>query len=70
MKLRAEKREIEKAIKELRRKFQPNPLDIPKELCYLTEKYREQYLHDMEICQRFAVRNRGEIAKAILSAMN
>ena len=69
-KAQGRKREIEKTIKELRRKFQSNPLDIPKELCYLTEKYREQYLHDMEICQRFAVRNREEIAKAILSAMN
>lgn len=69
-KVQGRKREIEKAIKELHRKFQHNPLDIPKELCYLTGKYREQYLHDMEICQQFAVRNRGEIAKVILSAMN
>lgn len=69
-KTQGRKREIEKAIKELRRKFQPNPLDIPKELCYLTGKYREQYLHDMEICQQFAVRNRGEIVKVILSTMN
>ena len=64
------KREIEKAIKELHRNFHHNPLDIPKELCYLTGKYREQYLHDMEICQQFAVRNRGEIVKVILSTMN
>lgn len=69
-KVQGRKREIEKAIKELHRKFQHNPLDIPKELCYLTGKYREQYLHDMEICQQFAVRNRGEIVKVILSAMN
>jgi RNA-splicing ligase RtcB len=69
-KAQGRKREIEKAIKELHRRFHPNPLNIPKELCYLTGKYREQYLHDMEICQQFAARNRGEIAKVILSAMN
>ena len=69
-KAQGRKREIEKAIKELHRRFHPNPLNIPKELCYLTGKYREQYLHDMEICQQFAARNRREIAKVILSAMN
>lgn len=64
------KKEIEKAIKELHRKFKPNPLGIQKELCYLTGKYREDYLHDMEICQRFAVINRNAIASAIIDEMN
>lgn len=69
-KAQGRKREIEKAIKELHRKFQPNPLGIPKELCYLTGEYREKYLHDMEICQKFAVRNRAEMARVILSEMH
>lgn len=64
------KKEIEKAIKELHRIFNPNPLGIPKELCYLTGKYRDQYLHDMEICQKYAVLNRNTIASIILDAMN
>lgn len=68
-KAQGKRKEIEKAIKELHRKFNPNPLGIPKELCYLTGKYREQYLHDMQICQKFAVKNREEMAKAILSEM-
>lgn len=63
------KKEIEKAIKELHRTFNPNPLGIPKELCYLTGKYRDQYLHDMEICQKYAVLNRNAIASIILDAM-
>lgn len=63
------KKEIEKAIRELHRKFSPNPLGIPKELCYLTGKYREDYLHDMEICQRFAVLNRNAIASALIDEM-
>ena len=69
-KAQGRKNEIQKAIKELHCKFNPNPLGIPKELCYLTGKYREQYLHDMEICQRFAVENRKQIANAILDGMN
>lgn len=64
------KSEIEKAIKELHRTFNPNPLGIPKELCYLTGEYREKYLHDMRICQDFAVINRLEIARAILKEMD
>lgn len=63
------KKDIEKAIKELHRTFNPNPLGIPKELCYLTGKYRDQYLHDMEICQKYAVLNRNAIASIILDAM-
>lgn len=68
-KAQGKRKEIEKAIKELHRKFNPNPLGIAKELCYLTGKYREQYLHDMQICQKFAVKNREEMAKAILDEM-
>jgi len=64
------KKEIESAIKELRRKFHPNPLGIPKELCYLTDKYRNMYLHDMKICQEFAVLNRKTMAEIICREMN
>lgn len=64
------KKEIEKAIKELHTTFNPNPLGMPKELCYLTGKYRDQYLHDMEICQKYAVLNRNAIASIIMDAMN
>ena len=69
-KAQGRKKEIEAAIKELHRNFNPNPLNIPKDLCYLTGKYREQYLHDMVICQEFAKRNRANIALAIMNNMN
>lgn len=68
-KAQGRRQEIQKAIAELHRKFNPNPLGIPKDLCYLTGKYREDYLHDMGICQRFAMSNRREIANAILDEM-
>lgn len=61
--------EIQAAIKELHRAFQAKQLDIPKDLCYLTGKYREDYLHDMAICQEFAHSNREWIAKLILDEM-
>lgn len=65
-KAQGRRNEIQSAIKELHRKFSPNPLGIPKELCYLTGKYREDYLHDMKICQHFAAVNRYDIANLIL----
>ena len=68
-KARGRKGEIQKAIKELRGRFSSNPLGIPKELCYLTGSSREDYLHDMKICQRFAAENRAQIARAILEEM-
>lgn len=43
-----------------------NNARLPKELCYLEGKYREQYLHDMKICQEYASLNRLQIAKMIL----
>lgn len=43
---------------------------IPKDLCYLTEGYREDYLHDMILCQEFASDNRYSIAAAILHGMD
>lgn len=63
------RKEIQAAVKELYRTFQPNKLGIPKELCYLTGKYREAYLHDMKICQEYAVLNRQTIAGIILDKM-
>ena len=63
------RKEIQEAIKELHRKYNPNPLNIPKELCYLTGKYRQMYLDDMAICQEFASLNRMTIAESILDEM-
>ena len=68
-KAQGRRKEIQAAIKELHRQFNPNPLNIPKELCYLTGEYRNQYLHDMEICQDFAEMNRKYIASIIMKTM-
>ena len=39
---------------------------IPDDLCYLYGTYFEDYLHDVEICQQFARRNREMIAQILL----
>lgn len=63
------KSEIESAIKELHRNFRAVTPKLPKDLCYLEGKYREQYLHDMRICQKFAYMNRVMIAQIICDHM-
>ena len=60
------KQEIQKALKELEAEYKQNKPEIPNELCYLTGKYRDMYLHDMKICQEYASLNRLQIAKMIL----
>lgn len=41
-------------------------VDIPDDLCYVSGKLLEDYLYDVEICQRFAKRNRELMAEIIL----
>ena len=48
--------EIQAALKQL--KFEKKQKDIPDDLCYVYGKYLDDYLHDVEICQKFATRNR------------
>jgi len=63
------KKELQKAIKELKAKYVALGADTPKDLAYLTGKYKDDYLHDMAICQEYAVLNRRVIAKRILELM-
>ena len=60
------KSEIQNALKELEKQYKNNKPNLPKDLCYLTGKYRDNYLHDMKICQFYAAMNRHEIARTIL----
>lgn len=63
------KSEIQKALKQLETEYKQNKPNLPNELCYLTGKYREMYLHDMKICQEYATENRNKIAQQILSKL-
>lgn len=60
------KQEIQSALEELKKEYQVNSNKIPKDLAYLEGTYRDDYLHDMKICQDFAVVNRREIANTII----
>ena len=39
---------------------------MPEDLCYLSGRYLEDYLHDVVICQAFAKRNREKMAELLL----
>lgn len=60
--------EIATAIDRMKREVQPQR--IPKNLCYLEGQDRLDYLHDMKICQLFAMDNRSMIANLICNGMN
>ena len=66
MKEQGRRDEIQKALDQLKwEKFHGEP-DMPADLCYLSGKYLDDYLHDVEICQRFARRNREKMAEILL----
>jgi len=58
-------KEIAQAVRELREKY-ANIEKVPEDLCYLEGAHRDDYLHDMKICQEYAVKNREEIARRII----
>ncbi len=60
------RKEIESAIKALAKEYNDNTPDIPDELCWLYGTYLDDYLHDIEVCQNFARRNREKMAEIIL----
>ena len=58
--------ELQEALKELNRAFQAKAAEIPADLAFLFGSYLEDYLHDIEICQDFARRNREVLARVLL----
>ena len=58
--------ELQEALKELNRAFREKETEIPADLAFLYGSYLEDYLHDIEICQNFARRNREVIAHVLL----
>ena len=60
------RKEIQAALKELHFEVYEGQPSMPADLCHLSGKYLEDYLHDVEICQRFARRSREKMAEIIL----
>ena len=58
--------EIQAALQKLKWDKENLEPDIPADLCFLSGKYLEDYLHDVEICQSFARRNREKMAEVLL----
>lgn len=62
-------KEIQQALIEINNKYN-GKTKLPKDLCYLEGQERDNYLHDMRLCQEFAILNREEIMSVILSFLN
>ena len=60
------RREIQAALEQLY--WTKTPMTVPEDLCYVYGEYLQDYLHDVEICQHFARRNRELIAEVLLSS--
>ncbi len=58
--------EIQAELKRLEKDWKALELTVPEDLCHLYGSYLEDYLHDVEICQQFAKRNREKMAEIIL----
>ncbi len=60
------RKEIQKALKQLQWQVYESETSVPEDLCFLSGRYLEDYLHDVEICQEFAKRSREKMAEIIL----
>ena len=58
------RKEIQAALKKIA--WEQKESLIPEDLCFLYGSYLEDYLHDVEVCQRFARRNREKMAEILL----
>ncbi len=58
--------ELQGIIKKMRKEYQASEPTLPRQLCYLEGQGREDYLHDMRLCQRWAVLNRKIISLELM----
>lgn len=59
------RKEIQKALEAI--SWNQRETTMPEDLCYLYGQFFEDYMHDVEICQHFARRNREKIAEVLLA---
>ena len=58
------RKEIQAALEKIA--WNKRETTMPEDLCFLYGSFFEDYLHDVEICQRFARKNREKIAEVLL----
>lgn len=63
-KVTGRRKEIQAALEAI--SWQKREATMPEDLCYVYGSYLEDYLYDVEICQKFAKRNREKIAEVLL----
>lgn len=59
------RKEIQKALEAI--SWNQRETTMPEDLCFLYGQFFEDYMHDVEICQRFARRNREKITEILLA---
>lgn len=65
-KAQGRRNEIEKTLKKMASEWTKKELTMPYDLCYLYGSFMDDYLHDIDICQKFAQRNREKMAEILL----
>ena len=60
-------KEIAAALRALDAEYSAKRSSIPEDLCYVYGPDFDDYLHDVEVCQRFARRNREKMAEVIIA---
>ena len=60
---------IQSSLKKLEKKFKDTKPKYPRDLCFLENENRTNYLDDMKICQQYASLNRKTMANIILGRM-
>jgi len=60
------RKERQPALGALEKEFRVKKPTISRDLCYLWGGFMKDYLHDVDICQKFAVRSREKMAEIIL----
>ena len=58
--------ELQNVIKKMHKEYQDAEPNLPANLCYVEGEGREHYLHDMRLCQRWAVLNRKLISLLLM----
>lgn len=59
------RKEIQKALEAI--SWNQRETTMPEDLCFLYGQFFDDYMYDVEICQRFARRNREKIAEVLLA---
>jgi len=61
------KNELQAVLKQLSASWKAKEPTTDRDLCHLYGTFMDDYMHDVDLCQRFAARNREKMAEILLS---